>query len=276
MQLQRPSYNKFAHFQEAISSNRLEAYRSASSDNEYHLLANYLWNISLCESLYPALHAFEIALRNSMNEAISRLFYKDWLHKKYSKILDNKESKIIEDAFRRLEKEKKIASTSNLISTLTLGFWVSLSYSRYEDANKLYPKLFRDSDFLPHLPKSKRTRKIICKSFTSIRKLRNKIFHHDPIWKDRNLQAEYDNILEAIQWMSPVLYETTKELSRFPDIYIEERIKYQEILKKTILNESETMSLKKFDDFITNRQGQIKTIKIRGKKIQYENCRLID
>lgn len=230
MKPKRPKY-EFLRFQQAISPKRLEAYRSSPSDKEVELLATYLWNIGLCEAFYPVLHNFEIALRNSLYQAISRLFYEEWLDKVDSKVLCFEEIRLIQSTIENLSRRGKNISTYGLISELNLGFWVSLSYARYEGKDKLYPKLFKDKDFLPHLPRSRRKRSTLSETFTSIRKLRNQVFHHDPIWNKCNLKREYDSSLEAIQWISPMLYETTKHLSRFPDVYAQGRTTYLETLQ---------------------------------------------
>jgi len=227
-----PNY-EFLRFQQAISPKRLEAYRNLPSDSNLDLLSTYLWNIALSEALYPVLHNFEIALRNSFHQAISRSFYEDWLGTIDSKILHPEEVKFVKSATESLGKKGQSISTGNLISELNLGFWVSLSYVRYEGKNKLYPRLFKDKEFLPHLPTILRTRRTLSDRFTSIRKLRNQVFHHDPIWDKSNLKQAHDNVLEVIQWISPMLYEATKNLSRFPDVYAQ-RSTHRNILEKVM------------------------------------------
>lgn len=228
-----PNY-EFLRFRQAISPRRLETYRNLQSDKDLDLLSTYLWNIALSEALYPVLHNFEIALRNSFHQAISRAFYEDWLDKLDSKILNYREVENVKYALESLKKKEQSTTTGNLISELNLGFWVSLSYASYEDKDKLYPRLFQDKEFLPHLPKSRRTRKTLSAQFTSAQKLRNKIFHHEPIWNKSNLKQEFDSTLEIIQWISPMLCETTKNMSRFLDIFAQGRNTYRNILEKNI------------------------------------------
>ena len=43
---------------QAVSDERFAAYQSRSNQNDLLALAYYSWNISLCESLYPALQTF--------------------------------------------------------------------------------------------------------------------------------------------------------------------------------------------------------------------------
>lgn len=38
------------------------------------LVARYLWNMALCEALYPSLHAIELALRNTISSAAERMY----------------------------------------------------------------------------------------------------------------------------------------------------------------------------------------------------------
>jgi hypothetical protein len=55
----------------AISPDRLRGYQLGSSGEAYaDLIARYAWNIALSESLYPALQSAEIALRNSIHDAM--------------------------------------------------------------------------------------------------------------------------------------------------------------------------------------------------------------
>ena len=227
---------EFVRLQEAISVKRLTAFKKTSSCGNIESLANYLWNISLSEALYPVLHNFEISIRNNFYDAISRVYGKNWLTNKNLNILLGNEINNIDKAIKQINGRSQELSSDNLISELNLGFWVSLSYSRYEGKHKFFPILFKDREFLPYLSKSRRTRKILSENFTSIQKLRNKIFHHGPIWNHKDLQKEYEATLEAIQWISPILYKTTKNLSRFPHVYSQGYTNSVKIVEEIIKN----------------------------------------
>lgn len=54
----------------ALSSDRLEAYRPTGGD-ALDMVVNYFWNIDLAEAIVPSLHAFEIALRNAIHNALT-------------------------------------------------------------------------------------------------------------------------------------------------------------------------------------------------------------
>ena len=175
---------EFLRFQKAVSHERLKSHQRHSLETNTELLSTYMWNIALSEAIYPVLHNFEIAVRNSFYDAISRSFHENWLHEIDAEILLEKEVGIVKNAISSLNKNGKSISKDNLISELNLDFWISLSYSKYERPHKLYPKLFRDKDFFPNLPKTNRTRRTLSDRLTLIVKLRNQVFHHNPIWKD--------------------------------------------------------------------------------------------
>lgn len=56
----------------ALSNRRLDAYGMGRPDDEK--LANYFWNLALCEALYPSLHGHEIVLRNALFDAGATVF----------------------------------------------------------------------------------------------------------------------------------------------------------------------------------------------------------
>jgi hypothetical protein len=48
---------RYVHaIRKALSSERLDAYGLGRADDQ--TIANYLWNLALCESLYPALNLY--------------------------------------------------------------------------------------------------------------------------------------------------------------------------------------------------------------------------
>lgn len=121
-------------------------------------------------------------------------------------------------------------SHDDIISGLTFGFWTNLLSKSYEDASQeqLWPNLI--NEIFPNLPdiitcKTKaEQREYVEKRIKYIRDFRNRIFHHEPIWKFFNsddsgktnyrdpiygvnaslsiLNKVYNDILEIISWMS--------------------------------------------------------------------------
>lgn len=196
----------------AISETRLAPYRQDSDNSNLTCHARYLWNTLLSESLYPSLQGLEVSLRNSVHDAITKTLGSEYW---FSKILAPQEQRVLEEVKGRLRHQRKSSDVGQLVASSSFGFWVSLFNRRYEGT--LWPWLLKDT--FPNMPNRIRTRKALSYRLNSIRHLRNRIFHYEPIWYRKNLAQEHDYILETIGWINPTMVETIKMFDRFPEVY---------------------------------------------------------
>ena len=106
---------------EVITPVRLGAY--GNGDNSI-LLNEYVYNLKLSESFYPALSLLEIALRNQICDAIDKFICKDWLLQELSKqsILADKEYQKLLESANKIKKAGKKITNDRLISEMTFGF----------------------------------------------------------------------------------------------------------------------------------------------------------
>ncbi|HEX2080651.1 MAG TPA: hypothetical protein VHG08_23305 [Longimicrobium sp.] len=207
----------------ALSSERLDAYGIGRSDDEK--LANYFWNLALCESLYPSLHGLEVALRNALFDAGRALFpglaTRDvhcWLDADPPVILID-ERTAVDLAKRRLLDRRKPLEPGRLVAELSFGFWTALFDVRYEQSRILWPRLFSARLLDAGCPRSMRSRKALSPLLNRIRHLRNRVFHHEPIWHWNDLAQQHQLALEMIGWFSPALRATIEPNDRFASIH---------------------------------------------------------
>jgi len=78
--------------------------------------------------LYPTLHAFEIALRNSISHALKDYFGSSWLFTD-SAILQQQERVEVASAINRLRLTE--FPPGKLIAELNFGFWIGLFKKYY-------------------------------------------------------------------------------------------------------------------------------------------------
>ena len=196
----------------AISTSRFGPYGEAGASNDEQF-AHYLWNMALCESLYPALQCLEVTLRNSIDDSAATAFNDpDW----YESVLVERERVHVARAKARLEIIGKVPSADDIVATLSLGFWVNLFYRSYEQI--LWPRLL--VEVFPYLSSRLRTRQNISRRLVPIRNLRNRVFHHEPIWYWQNLQDCHAEVLETIGWINPDMQIVAKTVDRFSDTYM--------------------------------------------------------
>jgi len=208
-----------------ISPVRLEAYRPDGA-SDLAMLANYIWNVQLSEALYPSLQAFEVALRNSVHRALSHHFQTEyWFDQGILLAWQWKPS-----ARRaQLTTYRKPHDPGRIVAELSFGFWSSMFNSPYEplwyaDGARLLDLVF------PYLPRSMRTRKKLSQRIERIRRLRNRVFHDEPVWNKTDLRERHGQIDEAMSWISVDLREVVALADRFEAVHagkpaIEERLR---------------------------------------------------
>lgn len=199
----------------ALSSERIAAYRDRMrEDGNANLFTHYAWNIALSGSLYPSLQILGVVFRNTINNAISQYSRQtNWYDD--GAIINIKDRDAIIKAKKTLAGINKPMEAGRVVAELNFGFWTALMDRRYEQV--LWPKLLKPC--FPHMPRNLRTRKNVSSRFEQIRRLRNRIFHHEPIWYWRDLDKQHLDILEAIAWIEPAAKDFVTAINKFPDVY---------------------------------------------------------
>lgn len=199
----------------AVSQERLEPYKCQKDADDLEAFGRYVWNMQISEALYPALQGLEITLRNSIHNAATDAFGGEyWMDGKRSPLKAH-EQESVSKAKKRLQGNGKEITPGRLVAELNFGFWTSLLYSRYEQV--LWQKLTKSA--FPHVPRRMRNRKALNKRFNSIRLLRNRIFHYEPIWHWKDLTKQHTELLDTIGWISPAVRCTVTIMDRFPEVY---------------------------------------------------------
>ncbi|MDD4384916.1 MAG: hypothetical protein PHD06_07030 [Bacteroidales bacterium] len=204
-----------------ISKERLEPYLNYHNNDLSKAITHYKSNILISESFYPLLAVLEIGLRNSIDYQLTKRFNdKEWY--------DNKEFVIIATRFQidrisqartNIYSEKKEITPGRIISELSFGFWTSLFDTKFEMT--LWKNLRLA---FPNCPKIIRKRKTMSSKFNGIRKLRNRIFHHEAItWNLDVLNSYKDEIIQGIEWLNSDLLEWIVELNHVEDTILKYR-----------------------------------------------------
>lgn len=183
-------------FYATLSRDRLTPYLSACKGDFVGAILLYEHNTKVSEALYGVIQGLEVAFRNSCHSMIANdTSQPNW----YDQIglLDSKEANTLSEAKTYITRRNKYHTPGRVIAELTFGFWVRLLSPQYE--KRLWvPHLHRA---VPGMPR--KDRQVAFDRMEKIRKLRNRIAHHETIF-DRNLQLDYDEVMEAIGWICPI------------------------------------------------------------------------
>lgn len=194
-----------------ISRERLEPYLNYHKNDLSKAIAHYKSNILISESFYPLLAVLEIGLRNSIDYQLTKRFNdKEWYdNRDFVKIATRFQIDRISQARTNIYSEKKEITPGRIISELSFGFWTSLFDTKFEMT--LWKNLRLA---FPNCPKNIRKRKTMSSKFNGIRKLRNRIFHHEAItWNLKVLDSYKDEIIQGVEWLNEDLLEWIVELN---------------------------------------------------------------
>ncbi|MCX6378998.1 MAG: Abi family protein [Armatimonadetes bacterium] len=201
----------FSEIQQSISVYRLKPYRR-KQENKKDALALYLWNMALCEALYPVLQCIEVALRNTIHDALSKARSQKWYDE--AGFLLPVELERVASAKAELDRNRKPHDHCRVVAELTFGFWASLFAAPYE---KSFFILVAPLAFA-RVPRKNRNRAFLSARIQEIRKIRNRVFHHEPIWND-DLMREYLDMMELLKWLSPAKERLLEGKCRFVEIH---------------------------------------------------------
>lgn len=186
-------------------------------------LARYLWNVRLCEALYPTLGCVEVGMRNSIHRSFTSEYGPLWFDT--PDLLGELEIKSLEAAKRELSKAHKPLTPEGIVAELNFGFWTALMSRRHMsddpsnkgDYLKPWPRLLRST--FPHIPKQELTRSKLSVPLNKVRVLRNRVSHHEPIWHQQDLWGTYRDAKRLGEWLSPAMAAVTDTVDRFPEVY---------------------------------------------------------
>ena len=200
---------------EAFSSQRLEKYIRLYDGDEAKVVAHYKANLALAESLYTSLSVFEVTLRNALSKELERMMgRKDW----YSAFQSNPALKSLTSevtvAIRHISQRGEMVSPDKIVAELTFGFWVTLLNSEYELTLWKGLRLA-----FPHMPKKDRKRKNVSSPCNALRKLRNRVFHHESICWDLDCIPDIHNrLVTVLGWMNSDMPVWLDEVDRFSKV----------------------------------------------------------
>ncbi len=107
-----------------------------------------------------------------------------------------------------------------MVAELSFGFWTGLTGPKYADLWR--NQLVKTFSHRPVQRAEVQTR------LNSIRKLRNRVAHHEPILS-RPLQKDMNQIFDTISWMSPVTARWVRSNSSFEERFAVYRERFPKV-----------------------------------------------
>jgi hypothetical protein len=186
----------------SLSPPRIGTYENATSavPNLPGALALYSWNAQVSAALMTPLHICEVVVRNAVAEALESVYGSRWPWEPVfeQSLPQGGGYNARRDLIATRTKEEK---TGKVIPELKFVFWQKMFTGRFD--GRLWNPHMRT--VLPHLDPTmtvQQLRKLIHDELEQLRGLRNRIAHHEPIFK-RNLAADFQKAHDLIAFRCP-------------------------------------------------------------------------
>lgn len=183
----------------ALSDARMGTYEAETKilgDEDLSALTLYAWNAQVSGALLAPLHICEVVIRNAVSDALEAQYGNRWPWSSgFERSLPD--PKIGYSPRKDLQSARRTApTTGKVIPELKFVFWQKMFTGRYDE--RLWnTHLMR---VLPNLDNTKpisQQRQLIYQDLEQIRKLRNRIAHHEPIFA-RNLSDDFQKIINLV------------------------------------------------------------------------------
>ncbi|GGC92377.1 hypothetical protein GCM10011512_19300 [Tersicoccus solisilvae] len=173
-----------------LSVSRLEPYRQACSGDVKAALALYRWNLELSSALFGSIHYFEVALRNTIDAQLTKDYGQAtaWFDRTPA-LLNSGGQKKVREAKNRISRAGHLVTAGRVVAELELGFWWTVLSSDYN--RSLWAPSLKFA-----FVNARRER--LHSEIDEIRKVRNRIAHHEPLFT-RSIEADYERLLATAE-----------------------------------------------------------------------------
>ena len=193
---------------------------TATQGNQEKAIRLHVWNTGVSAAFYGPLQGLEVPLRNAMHSRLADRYGEAWYDNDNAG-LDRGARERIAGARAELARDGHGDDRHRIVAALSLGFWVSLlgPGGRLGDGHKanyemtLWRLALRGA--FAHC--ANLNRKQAHRPLNTLRTLRNRIAHHEPIFA-RDLTRDHERILEVAEWISPATRAWIAHHSRVPSM----------------------------------------------------------
>jgi len=200
-----------------ISEPRFKRYLDEKNGNQREALALYRWNSEVSGALMFPMHMSEIAVRNGIHGALTRRYGQRWPW------VDAFEQSLPSPRGRYYNPRKDLQRTrSNLLTTgkvvaeLKFAFWENM-LTRRHDGRLWTPYFIVEFPGFSNPQDVYENRLNLHEGIEIIRKVRNRIAHHEPIFM-RDLIAEYEVMVSVIRSRCPQTAQWVERTQKVVDL----------------------------------------------------------
>lgn len=186
-----------------LSAPRFATYLAAMGGEKAAALELYRWNMELSAAFFVPMQICEVGVRNAIVTAIESVYGANWPWEKGFQISLRNPDTGYSPRRDLLDLASKLPTSGKIVAELKFIFWERM-FTRSHDA-AIWNSRFRTA--FPYADRARTVQQLRADGFAALQKirdLRNRIAHHEPIFR-RDVQEEYDRLRAIIAWVDPVV-----------------------------------------------------------------------
>lgn len=194
-----------------LSAARLSTYINARHSDTASAIRLYAWNIEVSAALWGGFSLLEVCLRNAMHYQLAVLASRDDWWNAPTITLHHEQADAVTKAITFVASAKgPTYSADDVVAELTLGFWTALLANRY------HQRLWAPA-IIHAFPHWHARRGPLQQRLERLRRLRNRVAHHEPIFT-RNLVRDHEDTLSVLAAIDPAARDWVVAESRLPTV----------------------------------------------------------
>lgn len=198
-----------------LTNERLKSYKRVFEvKSDLELVGVYLWNLNACAHLYPLLNHVEITIRNVVDQALTQHLGRFWWsvgtlpYKSF--VVGGPVPDVVKNirgnfksATKTVEREKRdrygvhahFPTHDEIIAGTEFSTWEYIFDREFMSRGSVWPLLLGNvlKGRWPY-PKAGRTIDAVRRDIETVRRFRNRVSHHEPVWKMFSVVNEQDAI----------------------------------------------------------------------------------
>jgi hypothetical protein len=203
----------------ALSPARISTYETATgalADDDPRAIALYAWTAQVSAALFAPLHICEVVVRNAAADALEAVYGPRWpWNRGFVLSLPTSQPGIGYNPRRDLESvAARQPSTGKVIPELKFVFWQHMFTYRHDARlwNGHLKRIFPNHDSSKTIVE---LRNALYSDLEAIRKLRNRIAHHEPVIT-RNLPEDFNRMARLVDQRSTMVASWSLQSRRSP------------------------------------------------------------
>ena len=214
------SADQISNIPHILSEPRFATYLQHCGNDRTQALLLYKWNLELSAAFVVPLHLLEVSLRNAVVECLEAVHTSNWpWNQGFIRRLPNPPRGYSPTRDLLNVASMKSPTMGKVVAELKFVFWEKMFTKRHD--KRLWDAHIKNA--FPNAPATLSPSQIrgrIYDDVIVIRKLRNRIAHHEPIFS-RNNQDDYNKIYELISWRDTVTADWMRNIQNVTQLISE-------------------------------------------------------